>query len=342
MTIAERGLALLAAAAAAISPACVTPAPLSQGGAERVRGPIPTRILQPAGLIFPAHRPRRAALLEQGEGRATAELFYASIFERVVRAVDAAAFDGEIARGSMTLQYAPADGVEVVLEPTVLFATSGFLDRFVDEFHSLTGFAGGGRENFPRDKYSMNLTRDGDIAWALEEDQVLLGDLPITVVSRIREEDRHGPAVAARFTIELPTGDEDRGSGSGGIDAAAGVILERSVGRFTFYGGLDGVHVDQPDAFQRAGIDVRSLFSASAGTEYRWSDRLSLLAQAVLQMPLTRSLPFEEIDREILDLGFGFAYDITRGSTLTFSFHEDAVAASGPDLTVYTGISWRF
>ena len=342
MGITESGLRIVAGAALALSASCVSPKPLSAAGAERVRGPIPTRIMQPAGLIFPANRPRRAALLEEGEARATAEIFYASIFERVVRPFDAAAFDGEIARGSLTLQYAPADGLEVVLEPTVQFASSGFLDSFVDGFHSITGFAGGGRDEFQRDRYSMYLQRDGEVAWELAEDEVRFGDLPITVVSRIREEDRDGPAVAARFTVELPTGDEERGTGSGGIDAAAGVILERSVGRFTFFGGLDGVHVDQPESFQRAGIDVRSLFSVSGGGEYRWSDRLSLLAQAVLQMPLTRSLPFEEIDREILDLGFGFAYELSSASTLTFSFHEDAVAASGPDLTVYTGITWRF
>lgn len=342
MSTAATALRFAAGAALALSASCVTPMDLSAAGAKRVRGPIPTRIMQPAGLIFPANRPRRAALLEEGEARATAEVFYASIFERVVRSLDASAFDGEIARGSLTLQYAPADGVEVVLEPTVLFASSGFLDSFVDGFHSITGFAGGGREEFPRDRYSMYLERDGEVAWELAEDELRFGDLPITVVSRIREEDRDGPAVAARFTIELPTGDEERGTGSGGIDAAAGVILEQSLGRFTFYGGVDGVHVDQPEAFQRAGIDVRSLFSVSGGTEYRWSDRLSLLAQAVLQMPLTRSLPFEEIDREIVDIGFGFAYELSDDSILTFSFHEDAVAASGPDLTVYTGISWRF
>lgn len=342
MSTAAPALRFAAGAALALSASCVAPMDLSAVGAERVRGPIPTRIMQPAGLIFPANRPRRAALLEEGEARATAEIFYASIFERAVRPPEASAFDGEIARGSLTLQYAPADGVEVVLEPTVLFASSGFLDGFVDGFHSITGFAGGGREEFPRGQYSMYLQRDGEIAWEMAEDEVRFGDLPITVVSRIREEDRNGPAVAARFTIELPTGDEARGTGSGGIDAAAGVILEQSLGRFTFYGGVDGVHVDQPEAFQRAGIDVRSLFSVSGGTEYRWSDRLSLLAQAVLQMPLTRSLPFEEIDREILDLGFGFAYELSDASTLMFSFHEDAVAASGPDLTVYTGITWRF
>lgn len=334
------GTALLAVVP--VAGACVSPAPLDAAGAARVRGPIPTRILQPAALIFPGPRPRRAALREASTGRVTAEVFYASIYEQVVRSTESAAFDGEIGRGSVLLEYAPVDGVEVSIAPTVLFGTSGFLDSLVDDFHELTGFAQGGRDRFPRDRYSMVLTRDSQVAWQLEEDQVLLADLPVSVVSRVRAEDDDGPAVAARVTVELPTGDEARGSGSGGIDVAAGVLLERSRGRWTFFGGLDGVLADQPERFQRAGIDVRDLLLVSGGVEYRWSNRMSLLGQAVLQSPLTRSLPYEEIDREILDLGFGAAYDVGRGSVLTFSFHEDAVAASGPDLTVYLGLSWRF
>ena len=100
--------------------------------------------------------------------------------------------------------------------------------------------------------------------------------------------------------------------------------------------------VDQPDRFVEAGIDVRSVFFASGGIEYRWNRHVSLLGQAVLQMPLTRSLSFEEIDREILDLGFGLAFDVSDNGVLTLTFHEDAVAASGPDVMVYAGLAFRF
>ncbi len=99
---------------------------------------------------------------------------------------------------------------------------------------------------------------------------------------------------------------------------------------------------DQPSAFTRAGIDVRKLLFGSLGVEYRWNDRTSLLFQSVFQSPLTRSLTFEEIDREIVDLGFGLAHDLGEGTLLTVSFHEDAVAASGPDLTLYFGLATRF
>ena len=89
MTIASPRRALAASLLALAS--CAGPA---ADPAPRVRGPIPTRILQPAGLIFPAHRPRRATLLERGTGRVTPEVFYASIFERAVEPGSEANFDG--------------------------------------------------------------------------------------------------------------------------------------------------------------------------------------------------------------------------------------------------------
>ncbi|WP_145202338.1 DUF3187 family protein [Planctomycetes bacterium Poly30] len=307
-----------------------------------VRGPIPTRVMQPAGMIFPIPRPRRAAVLDSGELELRTDLTYSSVFESRGRLASEARFDGEIARASAQLAYGVGGGAEITIEPSVIFASSGFLDHIVNDFHRFTGFAGGGRDRVENDQYEMQLARDGVIAWSLEEDQILLADLPVSWTQVIREEDQDGPTLSVRVTVELPTGDEDRGSGSGGLDVGAGVLLERSIGRWTFTGGLDGMQADQPKRFRDAGITVRSLLLASGGVEYRWSNKTSLLFQTVLQMPLTRDLPFEEINKEILDLGFGISRDLSRGTRLILSFHEDAVAASGPDASVYAGLvfSW--
>lgn len=298
--------------------------------------------MQPAGLIFPIPRPRRAKVLEAGAREARADVTYSSIFESRGQGVDAVRFDGEIARASAQLAFGLGGGAEITVEPQVLFGSSGALDQIVDDFHSFTGFAGGGRELFENDQYQMKLVRGGVTAYELQEDQILLGDLPVSWVQSIRPEDSHGPAVSTRLTVELPTGDEDRGSGSGGVDFGAGVLLERSMGRWTFTGGIDGMHASDPTRFRDARVGVRTLLLASGGVEYRWSRKMSLLGQAVLQMPLTRDLSLEEVDREILDLGFGASRDLGGGTRLILSFHEDAVAASGPDLSLYAGLvfSW--
>ena len=319
--------------------ACAGP---SADPVQRVRGPIAARILQPAALIFPSPRPSRARLPERGDGRALVDLQYSSIFERRTSAEGAARFDGEIARLAAQVLLGAGEGFAFAVEPTLLFASSGFLDHTIDAFHQMTGLPGGGRESFPRDQYSMELERGGVTAWSLEEDEVLLGDLPVTGMVTVLEEGPGQPEVAARVMVEIPTGDDSSGSGSGGWDTAAGVVFEKSVGRWTWTGHLDGVRVDTPRAFLDAGVDVEFLLFAGAGAEYRWSDRTSLLLQLQYRSSLTQDLPLEEIDREILDLGVGLAHDLTRESALTLSFHEDVVAAAGPDFTLYLGLSFGF
>lgn len=327
------------AASCLLLAACAAP---TGAGAERVRGPLPTRIHHPVSLLFPGPRPRTAQVLEPGAGRLDVDFGYSSIFEVESEPLRAASFDGEIARVGTRLAYGVADGFELVVEPAFIYGTSGFLDRIVDEFHAFMGFPGGGREDAPRDQYSMELRNDGITAYSMEEDTILFADLPVTLVARVREEDDAGPGIAARITIEIPTGDEDRGSGSGGWDTSAGVLFEGSIGRWTWTASADGVLVDQPDSFADAGITIRTLLLASGGLEYRLTNRTSLLLRLLLQTPLTGDLPFEEIDREILDIGVGLAHDLGRGSLLRLGFHEDAIAATGTDLTVYAGLSFGF
>jgi len=319
--------------------ACAGPTP---DPVLRVRGPIAARVLQPVGVIFPAPRPSRATLPETGEVRSLVDLQYSSIYERNSTFTEAARFDGELARLAANLLLGVGDGVAFAIEPSLVFASSGFLDAMVDAFHELTGLPGGGRERFPRDQYSMDLSRRGATAWSLEEDQVLFGDLPITGMATVVEEGPGRAGVAARVTVELPTGDVSGGSGSGGWDTAAGVVAEKSSGRWTFTGHLDGVYVDAPRAFLEAGVDVGFLMFAGAGAEYRWSDTTSLLLQLQYRSSLPEDVAFEEIASEILDVGVGVAHDLTRESSRVVSFHEDAIAAAGPDFTLYFGLSFGF
>jgi hypothetical protein len=319
--------------------ACAGP---SADPVHRVRGPIAARILQPAALIFPSPRPARASLPSSGERRALVDLQYSSIFEQNATLEGAARFDGEVGRLAANLLLGLGEGAALALEPSLIFASSGFLDAAVDAFHALTGLPGGGRESAPRDQYAMSLERGGSTAWSLEEDELLLGDLPLTAMMTVLDEGADQPGIAARFTLELPTGSESRGSGSGGWDTAAGVVLEKSSGRWTFTGHLDGVQVDTPRGFLDARLEVDFLLFAGTGVEYRWSDETSLLLQLQYRSPLTDDLPLEEVDGEILDVGVGVAHDLTRESALTISFHEDAVAASGPDFTLYFGLTFGF
>ena len=188
----------------------------------------------------------------------------------------------------------------------------------------------------------MRLRRNGQLIFEVEEDRLQLGDMALTLTRSLRVEDASGPAVAVRAGLELPTGSEARGSSNGELDFAAGALAERSLGRWSLFGGLDLLLPGAADAFDGAGVELREMASVQLGVEYRWSDRMSLLGQVCWTSPMTRDYTFEELDREIFDLALGVAWDGPLGARYQAAFEEDVVSATGPDFGLLLGMSWGF
>ena len=308
--------------------------------APRVRGPLAARIQHPLGLTFLAHRPRAASVMARGESGIALETSYTSIFEVGDQGGDVVVFDGETARGSVRLRHGLGAGFDLEIEGGVLYPTSGFLDGFLDDFHTNLLLPDGGRGDMEEDQYLVRVLKDGSTLYELEEDRVGWVDTSFALTRELQRETNDAPGIAARVAIELPTGSEDRGFGNGGVDWGGGVGLEKSVGRWTWTAGLDVTFPAQPDAFARAGVTIRDIFQGRGGVEYRWNDRTSLLLSLVATTPYTRDLDPEEIDREILDLGLGAAWDVGASGRLFVTFHEDLVAATGPDFSLRVGLTF--
>jgi hypothetical protein len=307
-----------------------------------VRGPLPTRTQHPLALIFPGMTPRRATTVEPGQNEALVTLAYSSIFEVNGKAGDRVAFDGELARGSVRIRHGLDAESDLEVEIAAIYATSGFLDAFVQDFHQSTRFADGGRSEVENDQFAMFLREDGERIFEVEEDRVSLADLPIVWTRRIVHEGEGVPAVALRACLELPTGSFERGAGNEKVDYAAGALAEKSFERWTVTGSVDWIFTQRPSSFVGTGVDVSDLLVLQNGWEYRWTEHTSLLAQLSWTSPMTDDFDFEEINREILDVGVGFSHDLGKGVRWLASFHEDAVAATGPDFTLFTGLDLGF
>lgn len=306
-----------------------------------VRGPLPTRIQHPLGLTYLSFRPRRAQVLEAGRQAFAATTTYSSIFEVSADATSRVAFDGEFGRTAACWRRGLGNAWDLEVELPFLYTTSGFLDAFVEEFHAVFGFGGGGREFFPRDQFDMSIVTDGQTIYSATEDHFGLGDVPVVLTHQLREETPEDAAVAVRVGVELPTGSESDGFGNGELDFGVGLVSERSRGRTSYFGGLDLYVNGASSDFDAAGIDANNLLMAQGGLEYRWSDRLSLLLQVVFQtFGYVNEIDLEEIDARIVDLGVGVAADAPGDSQWVLSFHEDAIAAAGADFSVLFSWSW--
>jgi hypothetical protein len=302
-----------------------------------VRGPQPARIAHPVRLTWLAFRPRTAHTQAPGTASLLATSAYARMFEDGHGDLEDVVFDGELWRNAAALRIALGERADLELELAATYASSGFLDRIVREFHHAVGLPQGGAEDRPLFAYEMEITEDGETVYRLEGDRLGLADLPIVWTQRLVDESASSPAIALRAGVELPLGSRVRGFGNGAIDLGAGHLAERSFGRWTATGAADWVSTAGP--VDQGAIAARDDFDLQLGVEYRWNDELSLLAGMIYAPGVTRDLGLEESDGEMLELEVGFACELGPDSRLYLSFGEDLISASGPDFTLFAGWS---
>jgi hypothetical protein len=304
------------------------------------RGPVATRVQQPIKLTYLAFRPRAAETEPDGKLALSAISQYSNIFENGFSDTEKVVLDGETWRNSLVARYGLSHWSDIEIEIPIMYASGGFLDPIIEDYHHALGLPNGGRDQRPQDAYEMSVQTHGATAYTLDEYRVGLGDIPIVFTQQLREQDGGAPSLAARFGVELPTGSESGGFGNGKLDAGAGMLAQFACGRWTTTGALDYVHAGGSSTFTAADVHPSPQADAQLGVEYRWSDGASILSGLVLDSPVTQDIHLKEIDKPILSLDLGVAWDVADRSQLYFGFTEDVISKSGPDI-VFNFI-WKY
>lgn len=305
-----------------------------------VRGPIAVKTNAPIAGNFLQLRPRATTTTPVGAAAIAISSSYSSIFENGHAGGNDVVLDGELWRNSVTLRTGVTSRADVEVELSLVYAASGFLDDIVDTWHDFLGLPTGGREERPRGKYEMRIEKDGREAFRLEGNELGLGDVPIVLTQRIVDESASSPGIALRAGVELPIGAESKGFGNGGIDWGGGACVERTFGRCTLSGGAYYVFVATPDSFDEARIESADQLYVHVGLEVRWNDSSSLVLGLRHSGATTRDIEIKEVDGSVLDLDVGWAVDTGERSRLVFGLTEDLIAESGPDFTVFAGLSF--
>ncbi len=314
--------------------------------ARIVRGPLPGRIHQPQALTYLSQTPRRARLQPNGTLGVGVTSTYGNIHEIGNGPNVNVNIDGEFWTNTLILRQGLRPRVDLEVQVPTLYTTSGFLDTFIQDFH--TGFLlpNGGRASEPDNQFGMDITVDGNRIATMEEDRFGLLDIPIFLTFALGAEAASGSsagaapgsALALRVGVGLPTGSEEAGFGNGTVDWGLGFLGEASRGRWTGHGALTYTVNGDPPGFEGSGASAADPWEAVAAAEMRWTDQLSLLTQLAWSSRLVDGIQLKEVDRNILDLGVGFAFG-SDGTQWTLSFHEDLVAESAHDFYVLLGWS---
>ena len=273
-----------------------------------VGGPFPVRSLSPIQLLYFQFTPERAIPLPRGMWNVRFDLVEANILARDQNGDDSLLFDFELTRGNLALQYGLVDHLAVGLEIPLLYTWKGFLDGPIEWFEDVTGFKRTIR--FERSQYLFDyiLNKNGRTALKGTSGAIGIGDISLSAKALLREEGQLAPAIAGRFALKLPTGDEDRALGSGEVDVALGVALEKTFGPVRLYFNT-GLTIPTGNPFAGTGIDSVPMLSTFLTAEYRLTERFSILVQLNGITPPVRHTGLD-IDQSTFEILAGFNWTL--------------------------------
>ncbi len=290
--------------------------------------------------------PDSARILAHKEGEVSAVADLANNYAVDAKGNESVIFDGETYRVGLDLRYGFAPGVEAGIEIPFVSHSGGFLDGFIEGFHSAFGFTNGGREYAPRDRllyqYSVNNTN----RFRIEDSGGGIGDIRLTGGIQLYDDRAEAPRrLALRGALKLPTGDSDRLRGSGSVDFALWLAASDDYrlgnwGHLTLFANAGGTVMGNGDVLE----DQQRNLVAAGTVGFGWSpvDWLAITAQATWHSPLYQGSELREINNDTIMITGGFEFAFTERTSLDIAISEDLNVKTAPDVTFHLALRQRF
>jgi len=230
-----------------------------------------------------------------------------------------------------------SDSVEISLDIPVIDFNKGFMDGFLNAYHSAFGFPDYGRSRRPLNDFLLEVTHEGRTVVAGESGRIALGDIKMGIKKALYGRD---PYISIYGFVEFPTGDPEAGYGNGAVDTSVALLVNKGIGEkvmtyinagAVFTGGLRAEET----------VDLEDYPYGAVAVEWLYSRGLSLNAQFFIQGSPFKDTGIRAIDGVATILSFGGRYRIKPGRSLEFSFSEDTTTAGAPDFMVGFGYRYR-
>lgn len=298
-------------------------------------GPQQTRTMHPLHQYFFNFPADRARTLKEGHAEFAVHLQGAS---NIVKETSGGAIV-DIDLENWTYQFElrkSALGGEIAAIVPLRADTHGFMDNIIERWHSAFGLFAGDRPYYPANGYHF-FVRDpvGNIL-NVPSDQFGLGDVSFMWKQEIGGS-ASDHALSYRVGVKLPTGDFDKGLGSGGVDAGIGLAYETLGEKWAGYANLNYIFTSKGDF---GGFQVNDILTGSLAAEYRLRHTWWLTGQVdYAQFPLTTG---SNLDKDSLELLFGFHKLLEKELLFSGGFTEDISLESSPDFGIIAELRWRF
>jgi hypothetical protein len=319
-------------------------------GVLPAKGPLPLRDPEPLITPFLQPLPTDASVLDTGERRWDINLDIVNNLLTVSAPAQNRRYLTDFEEQRLAVGYARGlgRGQEVGIRALVIARNGGIFDSFINSYHKVFGFEGGGRANLPNRRVLFQVNdANGRTIVDKTDGASGLGDTVIEYRKALtpfsEEADTHRLAASARALVKLPTGSKGELFGSGAVDAAGGLALTwRPARRVAVHGNLSLVLLGKPKIpnLQVRRTSVQSMVAA----EYLFDGRTSLLLQSDdAPAPFASGISYPDRPRRAFT--FGFWRQIGERDRAYLSLAENdfgPLANHAPDFVLSTGLRRRF
>jgi len=290
-------------------------------------------------MLFVDLYPDGAQTIPKGHVKCSLNMEYSNIYQIRMGNGWHVEADVEALRASLDVVYGLWDDLDVGVEIPFVYLLGGFLDHTVEEVHDILSVSNFHRDLRRENELSYFIRRDGRTWFFVDLPTSGLGDILLHGKYSFVNEGPKIPSASLRLGVKFPTGDEERGMGSGEFDLGYGLVLEKHWGKWAFYLDLNHLLLGDPDGDYE--IDIHNAFSGSIGVEYWLWDNFSLLIQ-INGHTSPYATGIEALDDDALQILFGIKYRLLKDVVWQISFTEDIWGVTVTDFTVHTGIVFSF
>lgn len=290
--------------------------------------------------------PDRAQVLIPGLLEVRVDSAYSNIFERAANRTYFENLDMELWRLGWTATYGLGKGFEGGIEIPLLHMNGGYLDAFIQDYHDFFGFPNGGRDQVQNGIFNYFIAENSQFLYRVGPQALNVGDITLFMKHQILHEDNALPALAWRFGFKFPSGDPDKGMGSGNPGFGFGMAAEKSYKKLHGYLNCNYLVEGGNEAIEN--LTETESFDFMVSGEWSFSDRVSALVQLNGGTPRLKGTGLEDWDGVPMDFIVGLKGDAFWGKVANpffweFGFAED-ILAEGPsvDFTVYVTVGIRF
>ncbi|MGA1870371.1 MAG: DUF3187 family protein [bacterium] len=306
---------------------------ISPSLASLEKGPLHARNHFPPHLMFLKPMPDSPLPAPPHHLKMTLDIDYSSVFLDEHSAEWDVLIDLEMTVVTISLEYGLTEWSSMSLEMPFVSMSDGFLDSFLETYHTTFQFPNYGREKRPKNDFAYSIKKNGQ-EWFTPE----VGDYHSA--DSILAFKVHGPSTSFSYRLKIPTGDEKRGVGSGHSDHGFFLSTKFSLPPLSIYVNPSLILLSDPKTLG-PDISVKNIFGLFGGAEYIFNKSWSALSQLNYYTSPFENTHINQLDTDSLEITFGLIYSAGSDMNLEFGFSEDLFKAA-PDFTLHCELNYRF